>query len=264
MILAIMTRGRVNKQETIKHIPKKWLPKTYLICPKSEEYLHRYPKIVAPDNVTNYSQKFQWLLNGGIFPSEEKIVIMDDDLWFNRFEGDKLITIKDPEENESLFDLMEKMLDEVALVGVHPRMMAQNWKGYRGTHEWNSKIVTVQGINRKIIKEKIGYPPSVERFPILADVFLNCHLLSRGIPNARIVTHFVDWGPSQAAGGCDYRTSEMQKQACEWVASMYGPYARTTVKTPKTAKWLGESRTDLVVRWKELYQAGLRGEFNEK
>ena len=41
--------------------------------------------------------------------------------------------------------LMDKLLDEFALVGVHPRMMANTAEP---PYQVNSKIVTIQGINR--------------------------------------------------------------------------------------------------------------------
>lgn len=266
MKIAIMTRGRVAKQETLKYIPKKWQEHTALITPQSEDH---WPNIrdtdvqqhMVPDDINSYSLKMQYILDGNIWPEDNKILIMDDDLYFNRYKNGKLCVIKDKEELNPMFDLLDEMMEEVALVGVHPRMMAQAHKGSDKLFEWNSKIVTIQGVNRALIKRGMGGIPRITSHPILADVFLNCALLSRGIANARITNFFVDWLPSQASGGCDYRTAEMQREACESVARLYAPYAETVVKEPKTAKWLGGSRTDLKIRWKDLYQAGLRGEF---
>lgn len=242
MIIIIMTRGRVGKQETLKHLPKKWKDRTVLLCPPGEEHDHHSISCVA----RNYSEKFQWIYQGKYFGFNDKVVIMDDDLWFNQYRDGRLCTVKDPEENEPLFDLMEAMLDEIPLVGVHPRMMAQNAKP---PFEWNGKIVTVQGLNRRLLPKGL----KLDHDPILADVWLNCEVLSRGLPNARITTHFVDWLPSQAAGGCDYRTAEMQQIATKRIADAFPNHATQVVKTPKTAKWLGESRYDLRVSWKRLY-----------
>lgn len=253
MIICIMSRGRAGKVETTKWIPQKWRGKTYIVVPPSEfeAYIRarvhpwEYGIETQPDHVTNYSQKFK-LLTYEAFPGEKKIVICDDDLYFNEYIDERLCVIKDPERLATMFDMMEKMLDKIALVGVHPRMMAQT---ARTPFEWNSKIVTIQGINRELV------PPNLplDRFPILADVVLNCSLLARGIPTARITTHFVDWLPSQSAGGCDYRTADMQRDATAWIAKEFGPYAKQVIKRPKAAKWLGDERYDLNVRWKDLY-----------
>lgn len=244
MILAIMTRGRVGRQETLKWIPKSWKSRTVLVCPPGEIHDH----MMIKSHSVGYSEKFQWLYEGTLLSSEDKVVIMDDDLYFNEYEGKVLRTIKDPERLAPMFDLMEQMLEKIPLVGVHPRMMAQNAKP---PFEWNSKIVTVQGLNRNLLPKRLR----LDEYPILADVRLNCEVLARGLPNARITTHFVDWLPSQSAGGCDYRTMEMQRDATAAIARDFGPYAEQVIKTPKAAKWLGDSRYDLRIRWKDLYNA---------
>lgn len=265
MKLVIMTRGRVGRQETLKWIPDKYRDHTWLICPNAEIPAHdvMFPWvgfIPQPPTVTNYSQKFQWLVESThLWEDDDKIVIMDDDLYFNRYEVRdgvrKLCVIKDRELLTSMFDLMDQMLDKIPLVGVHPRMMA-NTVPEDKVFEWNSKIVTIQGFNRALLPNDL---PRVDQFPILADVFFNCALLSRGYPNARITTYFVDWLPSQAAGGCDYRTADMQRSTAEAVASLYPEFVTVVKKTPKSATWLTDGqgqRTDLKIRWKAMYEAG--------
>jgi len=256
MILAIMTRGRVGKQETLKWIPSKYWKDTVLVCPENEASLHPgHVNIMAvPPKIDNYSKKFQ-LLYDGLFDYDEKIVIMDDDLYFNEYVDGRLCVIKDPVRLLPMFELMDKLLDEFALVGVHPRMMANTAKP---PYQINSKIVTIQGINRGLAPKGLR----LDHSPILADVWLNCELLSRGFANARITTHFVDWLPSQSSGGCDYRTPEMQRDATAAIARAFHPYAEQVVKKPKTAKWLGDERYDLRVRWKDLYNARPKAALN--
>lgn len=252
MKIAIMTRGRVSSQETLKWIPSKYLSSTALVCPASEVQRHWESRVGVnvdgvPLRITNYSEKMQYILEGNIWPQDNKVVIMDDDLYFNEYEGRVLRVIKDRERLVPMFELMDQLLDRYALVGVHPRMMANTAKP---PYEENSKIVCIQGINRDLIPKGLFLAHS----PILADVWLNCELLSRGIANARVTTHFVDWLPSQASGGCDYRTPEMQREATAAIAAEFGPYAEQVIKRPKTAKWLGDERYDLRVRWKDLYR----------
>lgn len=224
---------------------------TYLICPEGEQHAAQYQVIRQPPHVTNYSQKVQWLLYDA-FPGEEKIIIMDDDLYFSKYDEDgKLRSMTEQSDHEDMFSNLISLLDRFCLVGVHPRMMANN---ATPPFEVNSKIVTVQGINRTLLPAGLV----VDQYPILADVVLNCTLLSMGIQTARITTHFVDWLPSQASGGCDYRTAEMQREATLYIAERFGPFAKQVVKRPKTAKWLGDERYDLNVRWKALYEHGVR------
>jgi len=214
-----------------------------LVCPPGED--HGFPSIYT--EAKNYSEKFQWIYDGTILPNEEKVVIMDDDLFFNEYIDNRLCVIKDPERVAPMFDFMEELLEMYPLVGVHSRMMAQT---ARYPYDVNGKIVTIQGINRTIATAGL----KLDHHPILADVRLNCELLARGLTTARITTHFVDWLPSQSSGGCDYRTAEMQRDATAAIAEDFGPYAKQVIKKPKTAKWLGDERYDLKVRWKDLHR----------
>ena len=259
MNLYIMTRGRIGKLLTPKSIPKSWRSKTYIVCPYSEHKQHQedwpeFQVLIAPSSVTNYSEKFQFLIEW-IDQYTGKGVIMDDDLWWDK-QGVKenkdrcLVKLDSVEELDEMWQMMEEQLDCFPLVGVHPRMMGhQQPTPYKDV----GKMVTVQGINTRLFPTAPRMP-KVDYDPILADVHLVCWLLAHGCPNRIITKYVVNWGPSQAAGGCDYRTLDMQREACERVAEMYGPHAKAVTKTPKTVKWLGDSRTDLRVQWKQLYK----------
>jgi len=247
--LYIISRGRAGKMLTHKSIPSQWRGKTYIVCPATElqEYKTAYPYWpMLASEAANYSEKVQEVL--GRIPG--KGVILDDDLWFDQRVGDKLVKLDDVEQLNSMFATMERYLDEVPLVSVHPRMM-----GHQAPLPYKEvgKVVCVQGVNIDLFPD--GQVPKVDYCPILADVFLNCYLLSHGLPN-RLITEFVmNWGPSQAAGGCDYRTIEMQAEATALVAEMYGPYAKQVWKKAKQENWLGkDGRPDLRVQWQKLYR----------
>lgn len=229
---------------------------------EGEAYQKAYPSakiIEATENITNYSQKFQWILDGlpityetkfNYADKNEKAVIIDDDLVFSSKVDGKLISIKDPELLGPMWQQIEDMLDEFALVGVHPRQMGQDAKQ---PHVINGRIICLQGVNRA----KIGHV-KVDQFPILADVILNCTLLARGQANAILTTFFQDHGPCQAPGGCSvYRTPEMQRSAVEYLAGRFPDYVQVVHKVNKAANWLGdEGRYDYRCQWKRLYAAG--------
>lgn len=261
MNLYIMTRGRVGKQYTWSRLPETIRRKTRLVIPADEQGKHgNIPTITAPSSVTNYSQKFQWILDGfppqsgpeGQVEEPDKAVILDDDLVFSRKEGESLKTIYDSDLLHPLFDQMEELLDEYALVGVHPRQMGQNAKA---PFVLNGRIICMQGINRRLIGKV-----KVDQFPILADVVLNCTLLSRGQANAIITTFFQDHGPCQASGGCSlYRTADMQRDAVEYIARRWPEFAKVVERRVKT-NWLQNEegvRYDYTCQWKRLYAAGL-------
>lgn len=272
MNIYIMSRGRAGKVNTYKWIPESWQDRTRIVCSHNEfeDYAAVYSAQVmeSPEWVTNYSQKVQWILDG--FPEtpedkffsintswneeDPKALIMDDDLVFSSFNADgRLLTIRDSEVLIPMFEQIKGLLDEFALVGVHPRQNAVNAKDKNGlNYELNGRIICIQGINRA----KIGMV-KVDQFPILADVVLNCSLLARGKANAILTSFFQDHGPCQAPGGCSiYRTPEMQRTAVEYLASRFPGFVKVMIKTPKAAKWMGDTRYDYQCQWKKLYAAG--------
>lgn len=257
MNLYIMSRGRAGKVTTAASIPMTWYGRTFLVVPEGEKYLYEdaYPHIrvmPVPDTVTNYSQKFQWILNGCYADSNDKAVILDDDLVFSaRDENGSLKTIRDSSRLEKLWEKMEVLLDEYPLVGVHPRAMGQDTPP---GHVENGRVICIQGINRRLIGNV-----RVDAHPVLADVFLNCALLSRGLKNALITDFFQDHGPCQAPGGCSvYRTPEIQERAIDELVARYPGYAKKVYRKPKVAGWMvGEdgTRVEFTVQWKKLQKA---------
>lgn len=266
MVIVIMTRGRVHNQWTVKSIPEVRRADTYFCCPPEEadelEELYNLPAIPFEHPNPNQSNKFQWLLERNMFPAEDKICILDDDLIFSRREElpdrTSLRQIK-PEDDIryliELFDLIEMNLSDVPQVGVHPRQMGQETEP--PYHE-NGKCITVYGVNRRMIEE-LGFNKDwrVDYLPIFGDVFLNCHVLSSGGSNRLITQYLVDWKPSQAPGGCSiYRTPELQEQAVDKLVELFGPYVKKVIKKPKASKWLGDERVDFRTQWKKMAAVG--------
>lgn len=264
MNIYVMSRGRAGKVHTLNSIPTGIGVLASIVCSYGEQaaYEDHYGRLVdvleAPATVTNYSQKFQWLLDGGGGPAR-KFVIVDDDVWFSkRVPGtQKLLKITDGADFVDMWEGVECLLDSFPLVGVHPRQMGHLAKL---PYVKNGKIICLQGVNLDLFPG--GKPPRVDQFPILADVILNCTLLSSGYPNALLTRYVQDHGSCQAPGGCSlYRTQAMQEEAVRWVAEQFGPHAKAVIKRPKVAKWMGDERVDLRVQWKQMYEAGLAKRF---
>ncbi len=267
MNLYIMTRGRIGTQRTYLSIPYSWRDKCWLVVPEEEHEQHytlggdddfgkKIPTIAVPASVTNYSEKMKWIIEDGMEDGEEVCCILDDDLVFSRQYikddgkvGLMTLTGAECERILTLFGYMEILLEDTALVGVHPRQMGHLQKP---PYNDNGKVICVQGINRRLV----GTIPDIDRFPILADVVLNATLLERGQGNKIITTFFQDWGSCNAPGGCsEYRTPAMQAEACYWLEERFGPYIKAVEKEAKSG-WLGGKRVDFRGQWKKLYAAG--------
>lgn len=254
----IMSRGRAGKITTLQWLPKSMAKRIKIVCGYTEyaDYAAAYRAesvISAPSTITNYSEKFQWIMDDGMDDGFYKCAILDDDLVFSRRSSENsksLITVREPELIASGWMMMGTLLDSVPLVGVHPRQMGQNTLP---PFTQNGRIICIQGINRRKC-----YGIKVDQFPILADVVLNCTLLARGEPNAIITTFFQDHGPCQAPGGCSiYRTPQMQRDAVTYLAQRFPGFVRVVERHPKVAKWMGDTRWDYTAQWKKLYAAGV-------
>lgn len=264
MNLYIMTRGRVGAQRTLASIPSSWRGRTHLVCPLDELTLHKDVNVIGvPQYVDNYSRKMKWIVEDGMQDGNDKAVILDDDLIFSRriTHPDGRPGLKTVESHEldeympQLFGYIEFLLNDTALVGVHPRQFGHTQPL---PFKVNGKVICVQGINRKLV----GKIPEMAKYPILSDVVLNATLLSRGVGNKIITSFCQDWGPSQATGGCSsYRTVEMQREACKWLAGRFGPHIKYVEKESKD-EWLtdeGGKRPDFTGQWQSLFNAGAAG-----
>ncbi len=248
MNIFIMTKGREGNIETLKHIPAGYLGQTYIVCPSTEIHPHQTIKVDLEHE--NHSTKFVHILENLI--GQDKGVIIDDDVTFSRRVGDGPSFIKAKTwELVPMWGELESHLDFVPMAGVHPRQMA-NMSPL--PFKEIGKIICVYGINGALLPRPL---PNLCVHAILAEQILNYHCLSHGLKN-RLVTRFAqDHGPSQAPGGCDYRTAEMQELAAKYVAEQYGPYVKAVLKRPKTATWLGAEFWDVRVQWKQMYNSGV-------
>lgn len=233
------------------------LPNTYLVCPPGENHGHQ--QIETPEWVQTYSDKLQYILDDGMGDGSDQCCILDDDLVFSRrYTNPKgnpgLQTCRTEEELETVnvgFSLMERLLLDTALVGIHPRQMGHTQPT---PYVENGKIICIQGINRKLIGKM-----KINQYPILADVILNATLLSHGQGNKIVTTICQDHGSCQAPGGCSlYRTPGMQAEACYYLEERFGPYIKAKIKEAKDG-WLGGKRVDFTGQWKRLYAAGASG-----
>jgi len=256
MKIAIITRGRVGNVRTLASIPWDWWPDTYIVCPKDEVSRHakNHPEVnilSEGEETLTYSEKFNLIVNGHYPELGRRILIIDDDLRFSvRSPGNSksLITANATQINNSL-EVLELMLDDYPLVGLHPRAMGNN--APIGVKEC-TRINALQAVNL----DKIG-PIKTDYWPILADMVLNLTLLMRGEKTAIWCNLFWDQiGTSNAPGGCSlHRTPEQQATAVRALAELF-PDVVTVVEKEVKKGWFGGKRVDFRVQWKRAYQLG--------
>lgn len=254
MKIVIITRGRVGNVRTMDSIPTDWMDRTYICCPADEAYGHKDlgATIIPEPHPMNYSQKFNWLVNGGCGVLGRRFVIMDDDLRFSaRAEDGKLIMSTEDHRSAGLAKL-EEMLDTYPLAGLHPRAMGNN--APRGIKEIN-RINALQAVNLDLIG-----PIKLDYWSILADMVLNLRLLTTGRKTAVWCELFWDQvGQSNAPGGCSlHRTAEVQTEAVLGLAALFPEFVTVKEKEIKGGGGFWSKRTDFVIQWKKAYEQGIK------
>lgn len=249
MKIVIITRGREGKLHTLAALPRSWLMDTIICCPPNEKHPHSH--VLHEPRPMNYSQKFQWILDGADGQLPNRVLIMDDDLRFSaRHESGSLVAAKEEEVRDAL-DEINRELRETPLVGMHPRAMGNN-----APLGWlrNKRINAMQGINRDLIG-----PLKVDHWPILADMVLNLSLLTRGQENALYCGLFWDQvGTSNAPGGCSlHRTWQQQKDAVLGLKAMFPDFVTVKEKYVKDGWWgPDKARYDFIIQWKKAAEHG--------
>ncbi len=257
MKIAIITRGRMNNVRTMDSIPRDWLSQTYIICPHEEVFSHekRYPsaKIIPEGPRTlNYSEKFHAIVGGHYPELGRRILIIDDDIRYSVRNPQNPKSLVTAYENEisNAFKVLETMMEDYPLVGLHPRAMGNN--APIGIKEC-TRINAMQGVNLDLIG-----PIKLDLWPILADMVLNLSLLMRGQKTAIFCNLFWDQvGASNAPGGCSlHRTAEQQAQAVYGLAGMFPDVVTVTEKEVKKG-WFGGKRVDFRIQWQKAYKLGV-------
>ena len=121
---------------------------------------------------------------------------------------------------------------------------------------FNKRINAVQGLNLDLIGKV-----QVDQFPILADMFLNLTLLTRGQQNALICGPYWDQvGTSNAPGGCSlHRTWEQQRDAVLGLKEAFPDFVTVKEKVVKNGWWGPDKpRYDFIIQWKKAADYGQR------
>ena len=98
------------------------------------------------------------------------------------------------------------------------------------------------------------------RVEVMEDFDIALQLLQNGVPCAVSFYYAQGQVQSNAPGGCStYRTQEVQAEAAEQMKVLHPEFVRVVEKETKTA-WGWGSRKDVVISWKQAYEASQRNE----
>lgn len=255
MTVMIPTRGR-KVHETVNSL-KGCKYHVVLVCPKDEvDFLfEKYNRggsgvsmvLEQPDHITTIAAKRKWMLEFARREGSEKVLMLDDDLFFYRRRDDVPDRLRDANAddiNEWFDKLNDKLSPEIPHAGFGPRQGNQNqptgWVVGRMMLALGYYVPTV--LDNAIL----------DRINTREDMDVTLQLLRAGFPNA--VTHeFVVGQKSYSApGGCDLeRTLEISNADAYRLADLHPGFVSVVDKNYKNVP-----RKEVICYWKRALAEG--------
>jgi len=237
----IPTRGRVDRQITLRSLPVSLRGRAWLVAPRDEvpalKKLHKNV-LTQPDEITTIAAKREWIVKQH---RGNKLIMLDDDMGFyargpkgliKEYATDKVI--------EDLFQWVEDRLDGFAHVGISSRM------GNNRVEEEvkrTSRMMHAIAFHVPTMKRVVQF----NRVAMREDFDYTLQLLKAGYDN--IVKYDVCVAPGSygAKGGCaDERTVKKSDEEAEKLAALHPGLVKVVQKD-----YLGVPRKEVVVQWKK-------------
>ena len=274
MKLYVTTRGRVDRQHTLKNLPTSWLSRTVIVCPVAEVAAHQqnWPKCgVWGVKTKNLAEKRALIFET---TKAEKIMLLDDDLRFhvrhrlcaklagfgvkdnevwNAFKAKypdatklHLATPDDPK-LKRMFDRMEEALDKHRHGGISIRYMNQ----VNGSEfSMNMRALHALSFHVPTVLEHC----KLNRIVVASDYDYTLQLLRAGFDNA-----IYNWGTNEepagfgAEGGCSiYRDADLINKCMYQLEKLHPRIFSVNHKKPLTDRGLLKVR----IRWKQAIEEG--------
>lgn len=247
MKIYIPTRGRVDRQITLRSLPVLLRGRTWLVAPKDEvpELKKLHKNVLAqPAEITTIAAKREWIVKQH---KGTKLIMLDDDMGFyargpkgliKEYATDKVI--------EELFQWVEDKLDDFAHVGISSRMGNNR---VEESEKRTSRMMHAIAFHVPTMRHFVAF----NRVAMREDFDYTLQLLREGYDN--IVRYDVCVAPGSygAKGGCaDERTVQKSDEEAEKLAALHPGLVKVVQKN-----YLGVPRKEVVVQWKKALGANL-------
>lgn len=248
----INTLGRVNKQITLKNLPKEVRDIVFLSVQEQEKDLYGDQRlIVLPPHIKDLPATRQWLIDN---VSTRYLVIMDDDLsFFTRRDNihTKLHKVE-PDEISAMFKMIENKLYEYPMVGISSR---EGNNHVVNNEKEVGRSMRIFGLDLQVVKL---INARFDRTKTKEDMDMTLQILRAGYCNLVSYKWANDHVSSNAPGGCAlYRTLELMKSDAEILKKLHPEFVTVVEKTTKTS-WGGCLRTDVRIQWKKAYNSSTK------
>lgn len=234
---------------------------TFVVVPASQrkEYEKIYGKSVVlpvPETVVSIGPTRNWILKYAKRHRLQKIIMMDDDLKFDkrRVDDPSKFTPTTMEDFRELRFAIYRELDSFVHVSVLAR---EGGNREREPRLFCSRPLRVYAYNVPVVlSSKCWFTEDPTMF--MDDFDMTLKLLRKGYKNC-VIADFVNGQVSSNSrgGASELRTSELQKISAEKLKLANPDFVKLVTKKTKTSWGWGE-RTDVVVSWKKAYESSQR------
>jgi hypothetical protein len=259
MLILIPTYGRVDKQVTWDHLCPELRRKTFLVVSEAEANGHRdrfnRQTIICPVQGKGMAAVRSWIMNWALTNGHPKILMMDDDLKLQKRRADMRATgTVTAQEQIEMVRWSELVLEKYTHCAFSRRN--EGWADH-GEYRLATKGIQVVGYNfTKVAATGCRFNLGVPDWFFMEDYHMTLQLLKKGLPNIVSRVYRINFGNSNAAGGCSsFRTPERMEEASKLLELLHPECVTATQKTTKTS-YGGGSRWDVRVFWRKAHSIG--------
>lgn len=264
--IVIITRGRPDKQITLKNLPPRVRKTVYLVIDEDEKkehlqyknQVHRIEEMPRkhPNHKFNGNawDKKDWIARKLYDEGIRYIFFLDDDMKFFIRRNEKLRKAKSLETRRIFLILFEIMkIEEFVHVALSP---VEGNNRESAPYKDNARAYRFCGFDLEAVFEN---NLEFNRIILMSDFDMTLSLLELGYPN-RVVYAYANGTPgSNKKGGCSiYRTPETMKIAANELKRLHPYFVKVEEKMTKKP-WAGfktNKRTDVRIFWKKAYLFG--------
>lgn len=260
MKIYIPSKGRANIQRTFSRLPDSVKVNTKIVVPPEDfaAYANAHGEaFVLVCHKRGIAPTRDWILEYGS-KEDGKVVMLDDDLIFQRLRENGQITNCTDEEVVMAFEWLEESLDTYAHAGFAVRFSD---KGNRGQEERSpARMMHVLGYNIDLIPDEVSFTNGIEKPETFSmdDFNMTLQLLTRGIPNVVSNVWRTSPAPGNARGGAStWRTLETQNESAHQLNKLFPRF----VSLREKKNWQGihgGQMFDVTVYWQRAYAHGNR------
>lgn len=259
MDVIVPTRGRVGQLNVLRFLTPALLERTTLVCPSDEVSRHRRQEygqrgvaiLAQPDEITTISAKRAWIVAEWNRRGVERLVMLDDDVWFyvrREDKPDRLRYVTHEDTDHWFGELESKLSPELPHAGFGPRQGNNNQEP-----GWQTpgRMMYVLGYHVPTVMEHVVWG----RVRFREDMDVTLQLLRAGLPNAVCHTYVAGQSSGYAApGGCDQeRSVEGSNEEADRLAALHPGYVRVVEKPYKASI----PRREVVCSWAKALRDGL-------